>query len=133
VLRIAREGLERLARCAKEQIVADAEPREGQPAELVGQREDDAEVQVEGALEIETGEGSFLAKSGYMVVLPRGQLTLGDLVDADMEFAKDAREAVVVSEDLLSSGRIRLMLIMHGAHEPSGSGGEATHDLPIPD
>jgi hypothetical protein len=41
---IAGEGLERLARRTEEQIVDDAGSREGQPAELVGQREDDVEV-----------------------------------------------------------------------------------------
>ena len=44
VLRVAGEGLERLARRTEEQIVDDAGPREGQPPELLGQREHDVEV-----------------------------------------------------------------------------------------
>jgi hypothetical protein len=44
VLRIPSEGLERVARRADEQIVDDTGATEGQPAELVGQREDDMEV-----------------------------------------------------------------------------------------
>jgi hypothetical protein len=35
------------------------------------------------------------------------QFTLGDIVDAVMHFAANSREAAVVVEDLLATGRIR--------------------------
>jgi hypothetical protein len=38
----------------------------------------------------------------------RGPLNLGDLVDAVMGCAADSREAALVIEDLLTTGRIRL-------------------------
>ena len=66
VLRIPREGLERLAGCAKEQIVDDAGSRKSQPTELVGQREDDVEV----------GDGEQVGAAGLEPVLLGEQLAL---------------------------------------------------------
>jgi hypothetical protein len=37
-----------------------------------------------------------------------GPLDLGDVVDAVMAYAADSREAALVIEDLLTTGRIRL-------------------------
>ncbi len=37
----------------------------------------------------------------------QAQFTLGDIVDAVMHFAADSREAEVVVEDLVATGRIR--------------------------
>jgi hypothetical protein len=66
VLRIPREGLERLARRAEEQIVDDAGSRKSQPAELVRQREDDVEV----------GDGEQIRASGFEPVLLGEELAL---------------------------------------------------------
>ena len=59
VLRIPREGLERLARGAKQQVVDDAGLGQGEPAELVRQREDDVEV----------GDGKQIGASGFEPIL----------------------------------------------------------------
>jgi DNA-binding LacI/PurR family transcriptional regulator len=53
----------------------------------------------------------------------QAQFTLGDIVEAVMHFAADSREAAVVVEDLMATGRIRFEFLK--GMSPDGDLGSA--------